>query len=316
VTLRRAAEDLTAARITDLEANDRARAEQIASNVDELRERVGPPNTFSGEDTDPAAPEMTSRSEAPEPKEVSESGIDPIVEEALKHPQVREAIEGEIRKADATRQNYDRALDAVSGVLRDVVFSQFPELKSDSADQFEAALMQLSQRDPTRYGQARALADRLSAVQAAQLLQQQQRDVAQRREFADYAKAEDARFGAMVKGEKPEVVQRVANEIIAYAEELGVPHEQFLQLCTTEPIMRNAAFQKMMFDAASYRLLQRARNEIAKKVVPAVQRPGVAVDARAALAEGDVRSLSARFANNPSIKNAAEVLTAQRRARS
>jgi hypothetical protein len=119
----------------------------------------------------------------------------------------------------------------------------------------------------------------------------------------------------MVKGEKPEAVQRVANEIISYAAELGVPREQFMQLCTTEPVMRNAAFQKMMFDAASYRLLQRARNEVAKKVVPPVQRPGVAVDTRAALSEGDMRSLNAKFAGNPSVKNAADVLAAQRRAR-
>ncbi len=135
----------------------------------------------------------------------------------------------------------------------------------------------------------------------------------QRQEFAEYAKLEDARFDTLVKGEKPETVQKVANEIIAYAAELGVPRSQFLELCATEPIMRNAAFQKMMYDAASYRLLQRARNEVAKKVVPPVQRPGVAVDARAAQRESDVRTLNAKFASNPSVRNAADVLAAQRR---
>jgi hypothetical protein len=153
-------------------------------------------------------------------------------------------------------------------------------------------------------------------LQGAQLLQQRGRDDAQRREFAQYAKAEDARFDALVKGEKPEVVQKVANEIIAYASELGVPRDQFLQLCQTEPIMRNAAFQKMMFDAASYRLLQRARNEVAKKVVPPVQRPGVSVDRQAAVREGEMRALNARFSANPSLKNAADMLVAQRRSRS
>ncbi len=241
--------------------------------------------------------------------------LDPIVQEALKHPQVRQAIEEQVGKADAARQNYDRALGVVGGMLREVVFAQFPELTSHTAQQFKSALARLSQRDPARYGQARALADRLSAVQTVQLLQQQQRDATQRQEFTEYAKAEDARFDTMVKGEKPEVVQKVANEIITYATELGVPREQFLQLCATEPVMRNAAFQKMMFDAASYRLLQQARNEIAKKVVPAVQRPGVAVDTRAALNETDIRSLNTRFANNPSVKNAADVLAAQRRVR-
>ena len=199
--------------------------------------------------------------------------------------------------------------------LPDVVFGQFPELRSTSAQQFEAALSQLSQRDPSRYVQARGLADRLAVLQSAQSLQQQERDATQRREFAEYAKAEDARFNAMVKSEKPEAVQKISDEIITYAGELGVPRQQFLQLCASEPIMRNAAFQKMMFDAASYRLMQRARNEVVKKVVPPVQRPGVAVDTRAALNEGDVRALNARFAGNPSVKNAADALAAQRRAR-
>jgi hypothetical protein len=242
--------------------------------------------------------------------------LDPMLENALKHPKVREAIEGELRSAESARQSYVAALETVSGLLRESMFTQFPELKSDTPELFEAALVQLAQRDPARYGQARALGDRLSALQGAQLLQQRGRDDAQRREFAQYAKAEDARFDALVKGEKPEVVQKVANEIIAYASELGVPRDQFLQLCQTEPIMRNAAFQKMMFDAASYRLLQRARNEVAKKVVPPVQRPGVSVDRQAAVREGEMRALNARFSANPSLKNAADMLVAQRRSRS
>ncbi len=317
ITLRRAAEDLIDARATDAEAIDRTNARHIRSEVDKL-EQADLANVSAGEDSNLAAPNDP-------PLEPSEDGVsgnvqedgqlDPIVQEALKHPQVRQAIEEQVGKADAARQSYDRALGAVGGMLREIVFAQFPELTSHTAQQFESALVQLSQRDPARYGQARALADRLSAVQTAQLLQQQQRDATQRQEFTEYAKAEDARFETMVKGEKPEVVQKVANEIITYATELGVPREQFLQLCATEPVMRNAAFQKMMFDAASYRLLQQARNEIAKKVVPPVQRPGVAVDTRAALNETDIRSLNTRFANNPSVKNAADVLAAQRRVR-
>ncbi len=305
VTLRRAADDLKQARVDEAAAIETAR-------IDALRENTSPA------DASPLDEEDAATSEEPvDPRSsplVREEGeLDPLVQEALKHPQVRQAIEEQIGRADMARETYDKALDAVGGMLRDVVFAQFPELRSDTAQQFEAALAQLSQRDPARYGQARALADRLSTVQAAQLHQQQQRDAVQRQEFAEYAKLEDARFDTLVKGEKPETVQKVANEIIAYAAELGVPRSQFLELCATEPIMRNAAFQKMMYDAASYRLLQRARNEVAKKVVPPVQRPGVAVDARAAQRESDVRTLNAKFASNPSVRNAADVLAAQRR---
>jgi hypothetical protein len=309
VTLRRAADDLQEARAADAAALEHSSSEQPAFDGDQRGGQARPADLLH-ENTSP--PGYQDASEIPADSRDGDH-LDPILQEALKHPQVREAIEGEIGKADAARQNYDLALDAVSGLLRDVVFAQFPELRSDTVQQFETALAQLSQRDPSRYAQARGLADRLSVLQSARSQQQQERDAAQRREFAEYAKAEDARFDAMVKGEPPAVVQKVSDEIIAYAGELGVPRQQFLQLCASEPIMRNAAFQKMMFDAASYRLLQRARSEVAKKVVPPVQRPGVAVDTRAAMNEGDVRALSARFTGNPSVKNAADVLAAQRR---
>jgi hypothetical protein len=309
VTLRRAADDLREARAADAASLEQSTNEQLASDVDQPRGQADPidllaKNELLSDDQD------ANNTSADNPEG---DHLDPVLREALKHPQVREAIEGEIGKADAARQTYDQALNAVGGLLRDVVFAQFPELRSDTVQQFETALLQLSQRDPSRYALARGLADRLSVLQSAQAQQQRERDATERREFAEYAKAEDARFDGMIKGQKPEIVQRAAHEIISYAEELGVPRQQFLQLCSTEPIMRNAAFQKMMFDAASYRLLQRARNEIARKVVPPVQRPGVAVDARAAINEGDVRALNARFSGNPSVKNAADVLAAQRR---
>jgi hypothetical protein len=314
VTLHRAADDLNKARADEAAAIGSAKVQDIAAEIDEPSEHTDLGDASVLYDADAAASDAPGEYDAAadEPEEVE---LDPIVQEALKHPQVRQAIEEQIGRADAARETYGKALDAVGGMLRDIVFAQFPELRSDTAHQFEAALLQLSQRDPARYGQARALTDRLSAVHTAQLQQQQQRHAAQRSEFADYARLEDARFDTLVKAEKPETVQKVANEVITYAAELGVPREQFLELCATEPIMRNAAFQKMMYDAASYRLLQRARSEVLKKVVAPVQRPGVAVNARAALNEGDMRALNAKFAGDPSIRNAADVLVAQRRAK-
>jgi hypothetical protein len=305
VTVQRAADDLREARAADAAALEHSTSEQTESDVVQRRGQAGSADPLPGNEFSPGDEDASNDPDG--------DRLDPILREALKHPQVREAIEGEISKADAARQTYDGALNAVSGLLRDVVFAQFPELRSDNVQQFENALSQLSQRDPSRYAQARGLADRLAVLQSAQAMQQREHEATERREFAEYAKAEDARFDALVKSEKPEVVQRAAQEIISYAEELGVPRQQFMQLCASEPIMRNAAFQKMMFDAASYRLMQRARNEVARKVVPPVQRPGVAVDARAAMNEGDVRALNARFSGNPSVKNAADVLAAQRR---
>lgn len=235
------------------------------------------------------------------------------LKDALNDPNVRQAIASEFGRLEVVRREYAKALDIAGGMLRESLVAQFPELKSETAEQFQAALNKLAEEDPSRYANARALTDRLTAVQAAQQLDQQHRQEDERRAFVDYAKEEDGKFDAMLKNEKPEAVQRVANEVIAYAEELGVPRDQFLQLCRTERIMRNAAFQKMMYDAASYRLLQRARNEVTRKEVPPVQRPGASVDAKTNANDSELRALSARFASNPSPRAAAEVLMAQRR---
>ena len=194
------------------------------------------------------------------------------------------------------------ALDVVSTILRETLFGQFPDLKSTTPDQFQAALAQLAEQDPAKYAGARTLIDRLAIVQSAQQQELQQRQVAQRQAFADYARAEDARFDEMLKDEKPETVQKVASEVVTYAQELGIPRDEFLRLCRSEPVMRNAAFQKMMYDAASYRLLQQAKNEVARKDVPPVQRPGVSVDAKFDAKKSELKALNARFKNNPSIR--------------
>ena len=75
--------------------------------------------------------------------------------------------------------------------------------------------------------------------------------------------------------------------------------------------LRNAAFQRMMYDAGKYRLMMKAKDAVATRPVPPVQRPGVARTA-AEREHADVRTLSARLATSGTIKDAVAFYNARR----
>jgi hypothetical protein len=75
--------------------------------------------------------------------------------------------------------------------------------------------------------------------------------------------------------------------------------------------MRNAVFQRMMYDAGKYRLMMKAKDAVTAKPVPPVQRPGVTRTA-AEREHADVRTLSARLASSGNIKDAVALYNARR----
>ena len=80
----------------------------------------------------------------------------------------------------------------------------------------------------------------------------------------------------MLKGEPKATQQAVTAEIFASAKASGVEPAELVRLFNSEPLMRNAVFQRMMYDAGKYRLVMKARDAAAARPVPPVQRPGMA----------------------------------------
>ena len=58
--------------------------------------------------------------------------------------------------------------------------------------------------------------------------------------------------------------------------------------------MRNAVFQRMMYDAGKYRLMMKAKEVAVSKPLPPVQRPGMA-STRSERDRADIRTLSFNF---------------------
>lgn len=242
----------------------------------------------------------------------TDSELDPEIEKALRHPQVRQAIEQQLGEADRTRQSYADAIGATMDVAKAAFFSQFPELAGLSEAQIPAALQYLAQTAPEKFARIRNTLSQLEQLGAAQQYEKQVQATQARENFKAYAKAEDARFDALVAGQSKQSLREAAAEIVAAAEEYGIERAQLMHLFESEPIMRNAAFQKMMHDAAKYRLAQRSVSKAVPKAVPHVQKPGISRPAEPRGSE-DVRTLTAKFANNPSVKNAAALYAAKQR---
>jgi hypothetical protein len=133
---------------------------------------------------------------------------------------------------------------------------------------------------------------------------------ATRRSFQAFAKAEDARLETMLKEETRGVRQAVAQEIMSSAKASGIEPEELQRLFDSEPLMRNATFQRMMYDAGKYRLMMKARDTVTAKPMPPVQRPGMAAS-RGERDQNDLRTLSARLSSSGDLKDAVALYQAR-----
>jgi hypothetical protein len=237
--------------------------------------------------------------------------LDPELEKILQHPQVRQALDEQIGEIEKTRRGYLDALASATQIAQVSFLSQFPELAGVAPENLPGALEQMSQQDPQGFARVQAMV----ATTERLLAQQQQEGLRQaeiaRQGFQVYAKSEDARLDTMLHGESKATQHAVTNEIIASARESGIEAAELMRLFNSEPLMRNAVFQRMMYDAGKYRLMMKAKDAVAAKPVPSVQRPGMA-RTPAEREHADVRTLNARLSSSGNIKDAVALYHARK----
>jgi hypothetical protein len=324
VTAERAARDLSAYRADVSRYIEGTEVSALADVIDSARAEVlkNRPQDAETYGFDPKEVEANAaKLEAPKADEVSADaspaepvveGLDPEVQKALKLPQVRQAIEEELGRADTTRQQYAGALSVAHQVAQATFSELLPELQMVPQEKWPDAIGILHQTDPQRVQRAMAVLERGSQIEAAQGQLQQQQAAHQRQQFETYAKAEDRRFEELTKS-RP-VTRAESDAIVAYAKELGIEPNVLVDTMRTNPVMRHAAFQKMMLDAARYRLMQKATPKAIPKSVPPVQRPGTS-GARQSQAADDVQALTRTFRSSGDINDAVRLLAARRAAR-
>jgi hypothetical protein len=324
VTLARAGRDYAEAAAADKATADSETSAELAARVDAWRAEAlardpDAAELYGFEPPEAATEEAAADTSGPEPAGIdpagndgdAAAGLDPALQKALEHPQVRHAIEQKIGEAEKTRQGYLNGLAAATQIAQVSFLSQFPELGAIAPENLSAALGQMSRQDPAKFARVQAMVATTEQLFAQQQQESRRQAEAARQGFHDFARSEDARFEATLKGEAPETQRAVAAEIIASAGASGVEAAELMRLFNSEPVMRNAAFQRMMYDAGKYRLMMKAKDAIATRPVPPVQRPGMA-RAPAERERADLRTLSARLSNSGDIRDAVALYHARK----
>jgi hypothetical protein len=323
VTLRRAARDYASVSAADRIAVEEVTSNELAVQVDALRAEALASDPDAAEFYGFEPPLVEGNKTGSEKPEAGETDVHPAestgdldheLEMALQHPQVRQAIEEKIGEAEKTRQDYRNGLAAATQIAQVSFVSQFPELASIAPENLPGALELMSRQDPAKFARVEAMIATTEHMFAQQAQESRRQTELAQRNFRDYAKSEDARFETMLKGESKEARQAVTAEIFASAGAGGVEPAELTMLFNSEPLMRNAVFQRMMYDAGKYRLMLKAKDAAAAKLVPPVQRPGMARTA-AEREHADLRTLNARLSSSGDIKDAVALYHARKSGR-
>jgi hypothetical protein len=322
VTLARASRDYADATAAERIVAEAENSKVLAERVDALRAEALANDPEAAElygfelprtQADETAPDEM-RAEESAGADTTTSSLDPELEKALQHPQVRQAIEEQFGEVEKVRQTYLDGLAAATQVAQMSFLSQFPELADISQENLPGALAQLSREDPVKFERVRtmiAATEQLISQRRVESLRQAELN---RQNFEGYARSEDVRFEAMMKGEPKETQAAVGAEILASARASGVEPAELRRLFSSEPLMRNAVFQRMMYDAGKYRLMMKARDAAAAKPLPPVVRPGT-TRSPAERDQADLRTLSAKLSSSGDIKDAVALYHARKSGR-
>jgi len=325
ISLERAARDYGRTAAADKLAVDNESSSALAARVDTLRAEAwaNDPDTaeFLGFESPPAETDKTdsgktdSERVAGDPVDLSgdhaADELDPEIEKVINHPQVRQAIEERIGEAEKTRQSYLNGLAAATQIAQVSFLSQFPELAGVVPENLPGALEQMSRQDPEKFARVQAMIATTEQLFAHQQQESRRQAEMTRQNFHNYAKSEDVRLDTMLKSEPKATQQAVTAEIIASAKASGVEPAELFRLFNSEPLMRNAVFQRMMYDAGKYRLMMKAKDAATAKPVPPVQRPGTA-RSPAEREHADLRTLNARLTSSGNIKDAVALYNARK----
>jgi hypothetical protein len=323
VTLARAARDYAGVTAAERLVAENESSKELASRVDALRAEAQandpnaaefygfePPNS-GNEQVNKEDERKTTQARADAPSDRASAQLDAEIEKAIQHPQVRLAIEEKVGEAEKARQSYLDGLAAATQIAQASFVGQFPELTGVAPEHIPAALERMSRQDPAKFARVQAMIASTEQLFARQGQESRRQAETAQQNFLKFAHSEDARLESMLKGEPKETQRAVTAEIMASANASGIEPAEFMRLFNSEPLMRNATFQRMMYDAGKYRLMMKARDAAAAKPLPRVQRPGTATT-QSERERADLRTLSSKLSTSGNIKDAVALYQARK----
>jgi hypothetical protein len=190
------------------------------------------------------------------------------------------------------------------------MLSQWPELAQLSAEQLPHALAAIKAVDPAKATAIETQFNRTSQLwQAARQAEAAQQQI-QAQQVKAWAAEQDNSSVRLPARKHQQGCKRLPTMLWSWRSNMAVSKDELIAAWQSQPILKSAAFQRMMVDAAKYRMAQKAVPEKISRPVPPVQRPGTSQPRD----DGDVSRAMRAFNANPSPQSAAKLLMARRAA--
>jgi hypothetical protein len=293
LSVEQAAKRVEEARKADVDQAELDGTKAAQAEVDRLR----------GEqpETEPRQPQLSIESEA-------EFDI------AKAPAKVRDAIMSKVAEAETQRQHFETSVKEVGKMRLAALAAESPELMNLPLNQWAAAINNLAKTDLPK---ARAIATRLHAlgeVENTLIQMEKQKTERQQNELRQYSDKENIRFRELTKGMTPQQMAAVQAEVPAMMAEYGVTDPRaFLKAIEGQTFFPRASAERIMIDAARYRLMQKAAKAQPARAVPHVTRPGV-VAPRGNSSSTALQALNQKLSQTGDLKDAARLLAAKRKA--
>jgi hypothetical protein len=330
LTPERAARDLSQHRRGLQETADALRDLELQDQVEKLKSPLRAAVNEAEADGEAAAEALKYESQAQQQNEQQQqeqpqSAEGDPVRRALEDPRVLSAVMEQRQRDLAEGQRaIDNAYTAVqqsAAMARAAIFSRHPEIANLAPDQLQVALNVLAQSNPEKYNAIRADYEAAQGLlqTAAQAQAQRQQVDAQHAaaQFQAWSKAQDDAFDAELGKQPPERQAAIRQEARAMLKDYGLSDQDVAFLWQNDIAFRSHAGQRILADAAAFRLQQKTAQSIkpVPPTLPRVQRPGSSATRMERGEDVDLRNLNSRLNTSHSAKDAAALLAA-RRARS
>jgi hypothetical protein len=250
-------------------------------------------------------------------------GIDPEIVEAIQRsPKLLATLQEEALRVQQTVQGAEQARQHAAAVVAqatqaalNATIGMYPELAGVPGDQVHNVLRAVQQNNPARYNDIVSHLARVDQIsQANQRIRAEQEAVAQQQNAA-WAKSQDDLYDAATKDDSPEMRNKIGAEALSMLKEYGATDDDIRQAWNSPGPFRSAIGQRILRDAAAYRLSRREVGQKLDRSVPPVQRPGTSQ--RGSYAESEIAAAREAFLKNPDDPRlAARFVSAKRSARS
>jgi hypothetical protein len=214
--------------------------------------------------------------------------------------------------AEQVKQQYEAALPSLLQALQEQQQGEFSDIKS------MADVERLAREDWPRYALWDAQQKKIGAVQQELRSAQERQSVEFRQKWSDFTSKEDQAFADKApEMADPAKAKVLADAAVGVLRDSGFSDQELAKLWNGEASvsLRDHRVQLIVRDAVKLRQAQKAAAKVVPKPVPPVQRPGTA-PVRTSAGDAEIQALKTKLATSGSARDAAALLSAQRRVRS